>query len=116
MFMQAWGHYGTAWPVIHQQLGVRPDARAAAPRGRPGVPAGQTRIAGRAIRIGDAARSRCRPSAGRRYTTAVTLRGATCAGYARSHAPARASKPGEVALDGRRVGRGATARPTAGSR
>ena len=24
MFMQAWGHYGTAWPVIHQQLGVRP--------------------------------------------------------------------------------------------
>jgi len=25
MFMQAWGHYGTAWPVVHQQLGVRPD-------------------------------------------------------------------------------------------
>ena len=25
MFMQAWGNYGTAWPVIHQQLGVRPD-------------------------------------------------------------------------------------------
>ena len=24
MFMQAWGHYGTAWPVIAQQLGVRP--------------------------------------------------------------------------------------------
>ena len=22
MVMQAWGHYGTAWPVIHQQLGV----------------------------------------------------------------------------------------------
>ena len=25
MFMQAWGHYGTVWPVVHQQLGVRPD-------------------------------------------------------------------------------------------
>ena len=25
MFVQAWGHYGTAWPVVHQQLGVRPD-------------------------------------------------------------------------------------------
>ena len=25
MFMQAWGNYGTAWPVVHQQLGVRPD-------------------------------------------------------------------------------------------
>ena len=25
MFIQAWGHYGSAWPVVHQQLGVRPD-------------------------------------------------------------------------------------------
>ena len=25
MFVQAWGHYGTVWPVVHQQLGVRPD-------------------------------------------------------------------------------------------
>ena len=24
MFMQAWGNYGTAWSVVHQQLGVRP--------------------------------------------------------------------------------------------
>ena len=25
MFMQAWGKYGTAWAVVHQQLGIRPD-------------------------------------------------------------------------------------------
>ena len=25
MVMQAWGFYGTAWPVVHQQLGVSPD-------------------------------------------------------------------------------------------
>jgi len=25
MVMQAWGNYGTVWPVVHQQLGVRPD-------------------------------------------------------------------------------------------
>ncbi len=25
MFIQAWGHYGSAWPVVHQHLGVRPD-------------------------------------------------------------------------------------------
>ena len=25
MFMQAWGNYGTAWPVVHQWLGVQPD-------------------------------------------------------------------------------------------
>ncbi len=35
MFMQAWGHYGTAWPVVHQQLGVRPDLGRARARGRP---------------------------------------------------------------------------------
>jgi hypothetical protein len=25
MVMQAWGNYGTMWPVVHQQLGVNPD-------------------------------------------------------------------------------------------
>ena len=25
MVLQAWGTYGTLWPVVHQQLGVRPD-------------------------------------------------------------------------------------------
>ena len=25
MVLQAWGAYGTVWPVVHQQLGVRPD-------------------------------------------------------------------------------------------
>ena len=41
MFMQAWGNYGTVWPVVHQMLGVRPTwaaARAHRP-GRPGGPA-----------------------------------------------------------------------------
>ena len=35
MFMQAWGHYGTAWAVVHQQLGVRPAPRPRPARGRP---------------------------------------------------------------------------------
>ena len=52
MFMQAWGNYGTAWPVVHQQLGVRPDIG----RGRlevvPQVPGGQSRVAGSSIRLG----------------------------------------------------------------
>ena len=46
MFMQAWGHYGTAWPVIHQQLGVRPELGARRLDVVPNVPEGQTRIAG----------------------------------------------------------------------
>ena len=28
MVMQAWNQYGTMWPVIHQQLGVRPTSAA----------------------------------------------------------------------------------------
>ena len=35
MFVQAWGHYGTAWPVVRQQLGVRPDMGRAPARGDP---------------------------------------------------------------------------------
>ena len=38
MFMQAWGHYGTAWPVVHQQLGVRPDLGRAPAGGRAAGP------------------------------------------------------------------------------
>src|SRR6185437_2736029 len=52
MFMQAWGNYGTAWPVVHQWLGVRPDLA----RGRlefvPQVPQGQTTVSGKAIQLG----------------------------------------------------------------
>jgi hypothetical protein len=53
MFMQAWGHYGTAWPVIHQQLGVRPRLGEGRLDVVPDVPDGQTRIAGENIRLGD---------------------------------------------------------------
>ena len=53
MFMQAWGNYGTAWPVVHQQLGVRPDLG----RGRvavvPQVPRGPAERQGANIRLGD---------------------------------------------------------------
>ena len=57
MVLQAWGAYGTAWPVVHQQLGVRPDLG----RGRlevvPQLPAGPARgSAGGSIRMGDGAR------------------------------------------------------------
>ena len=53
MFMQAWGQYGIAWPVIHQQLGVRP-----ALGDRPARVVPQCRRASRAsagddIRLGD---------------------------------------------------------------
>ena len=55
MVLQAWGAYGTLWPVVAQQLGVSPDLA----RGRlsviPQIPDGQQRIAGRNIRLEDGA-------------------------------------------------------------
>ncbi|MBE1462002.1 hypothetical protein [Kibdelosporangium phytohabitans] len=52
MNLQAWGTYGTLWPVVHQQLGVAPDLG----NGRLVVvsqlPDGQDSIAGRDIRVG----------------------------------------------------------------
>src|SRR6185295_3192142 len=52
MFMQAWGNYGTAWPVVHQQLGVRPDVGRGFLAVVPQVPGGQSRVAGSNIRLG----------------------------------------------------------------
>ena len=54
MVLQAWGAYGTAWPVVHQQLGVRPDLGRGASRScrscRPtsaASPVGDIRLGGR---------------------------------------------------------------------
>ena len=55
MFMQAWGQYGIAWPVIHQQLGVRPSIGTGKLEIVPQIPEGQTRVGGKDIRLGDGA-------------------------------------------------------------
>ncbi len=71
MVMQAWNQYGTMWPVVHQQLGVRPDLG----RGRltvvPQLPSAAP-IAGSDIQLGDGRLDLVRASrSGRRYTTQV---------------------------------------------
>ncbi|HEY1277488.1 MAG TPA: hypothetical protein VGF25_21455 [Thermoleophilaceae bacterium] len=55
MVLQAWGNYGTLWPVVHQQLGVRPDMGRGALEVTPQVPPDQPRVAGQNIRLGDGA-------------------------------------------------------------
>ena len=55
MVMQASGNYGTAWPVIHQQLGVRPYLNDGEVQVVPQVPPGQPSVAGTNIRLGDGA-------------------------------------------------------------
>jgi len=99
--LQSWGAYGTAWPVVHQQLGVRPDLG----RGRLEVvpqPPGADPIAGTNIRLGSGGSVDVRAEhTGTTFTTTVT-----------AHLPVRlrigatlpaGARVGEVRLDGRRV-------------
>ena len=53
MVLQAWGTYGTLWPVVHQQLGISPDLGRDQLTVVPQIPDGQSRNAGRNIRLGD---------------------------------------------------------------
>jgi hypothetical protein len=77
MVLQAWGAYGTLWPVIAQQLGVAPDLGRNRLRVVPQLPQGQHRIAGRNIRVGSGSLSvRAERSGGQLRTNAdVDLRG-----------------------------------------
>ena len=72
MFMQAWGHYGTAWPVIHQQLGVRPSLGTGVLEIVPQVPTGQSRVEASDIRLGEGEADVRAEHKGSRYTTTVT--------------------------------------------
>ena len=103
MFMQAWGNYGTAWPVIHQQLGVGPrsgdDRLAVVPQ----VPDGQPRVEGEDIRLGGGSIDVVASRTGKAYLTRVNA-GDTPARWLTLGAVLPAgSKPGDVRLDGRRV-------------
>ena len=71
MFMQAWGNYGTAWPVVHQQLGVPPDLGRDAVAVVPQVPDGQPRVEGSDIRLGRGSIDVLASRAGKQYTTRV---------------------------------------------
>ncbi|MDQ4085876.1 MAG: glycogen debranching protein, partial [Actinomycetota bacterium] len=53
MVLQAWGAYGTLWPVVAQQLGVSPDLGRDHVSVVSQVPAGQHEVSGRNIRLGD---------------------------------------------------------------
>jgi hypothetical protein len=71
MFMQAWGNYGTAWSVIHQQLGVRPFLNLGTLQVVPQVPPNQPSVAGSNIRLGSGSVDVSASRAGSVYTTRV---------------------------------------------
>ena len=101
MVLQAWGAYGTAWPVVHQQLGVRPDLGRAGSRSCrrcPRRPIAGSRHPPRATGSVDVAARR----SGGRYVTAVRAR----VGLRRlliGHTLPRGSAVGGVRLDGERA-------------
>jgi len=104
MFMQAWGNYGTAWPVVHQWLGVRPDLGVGTAAFVPQVPAGQTTVAGRDIQLGRGEADVRATRTGSTYVTQVSLDGACGVRWLTVGATLpHGAHPSAVYLDGHRV-------------
>jgi hypothetical protein len=73
MVLQAWGAYGTIWPVVHQWLGVRPDLGRRALEVVPQVPTdSQESISAKNIRLGNGSVAVSADATGNTYTTTVT--------------------------------------------
>jgi hypothetical protein len=103
MFMQAWGHYGTAWAVVHQQLGVRPHLGRDRLEVVPQVPDGQPRVEGANIRLGRGSADVLAARDGRRYKTTTDTRGVRLRRFHIGHTLPRGSVVASVRLDGRRT-------------
>jgi hypothetical protein len=100
MFVQAWGHYGTAWPVVAQQLGVRPDMGRRELEVTPQVPRGQSRIEGSNIRLGRGSIDLEASARGSRYRTEVDV-DVSLSELKLGHTVPRGSRVLRVKLDGR---------------
>jgi len=72
MVLQAWGAYGTIWPVVHQQLGVRPDMGRDRLTVVPQVPPGSPGLSAENIRLGDGSVDVSADHDGKTYTTSVS--------------------------------------------
>jgi hypothetical protein len=104
MFMQAWNNYGTAWAVVHQWLGVRPDLGHRAIEFVPQVPQGQTTVRGQDIRLGGGSADVLATHQGGRFTTEIDVSGGVGASAVTiGHTLARGQRPATVVLDGRTV-------------
>ena len=102
MFVQAWGHYGTVWPVVHQQLGVRPDMGRDRVEVVPQLPSSSP-IAGKNIRLGKGSLDVAAARSGDRYITKVDGHKLGLRRLRIGHTLPRGSQVGSVKLDGRRV-------------
>ena len=103
MVLQAWGHYGTIWPVVHQQLGVRPDMGRRQLEVTPQLPPGQRRLEGKAIRVGSGVVDVAGSAHGDRYRTVARARGADLRRITLGHTLPPGALIRRVRLDGERV-------------
>jgi hypothetical protein len=104
MVMQAWGNYGTVWPVVHQQLGVAPFLNYGALEVVPQVPPGQPSVAGSNIRLGDGSVDVFASHAGTRYTTTVRVHGLRLRSLEVGHTLPAGTTPASVLVDGHPTG------------
>jgi hypothetical protein len=102
MVLQAWGTYGTLWPVVHQQLGVRPDLGRRRLEVTPQVPQGQSRVAGANIRLAQGAADVSASRTRKTYRTAVRVR-VPLARFVIGHTLPRGARVKSVRLDHRRA-------------
>ena len=100
MFMQAWGHYGTAWSVVHQGLGVRPDLGRDRLEIMPLVPGDQP-LQGSNIRLGDGSVDVQASHTGDRYVTTAAQHGAGISTLLLGHTLPAGAEVARVTLDGR---------------
>jgi hypothetical protein len=101
MVMQAWGNYGTVWPVIHQQLGIRPFLNRSELVVVPQVPAGQPSVSGSNVRLGNGSVGVFASHAGATYTTKVDATRTPVGDLRIGHTLPRGARPVRVLLDGR---------------
>jgi hypothetical protein len=103
MFMQAWGNYGTIWPVVHQQLGVEPFLGQGELDVVPQVPPDQPSVAGSNIRLGAGSLDVSASQSGSTYTTRIDASSVPVRRVRIGYALPRGSTPVAVTLDGRPV-------------
>jgi hypothetical protein len=98
MVLQAWGAYGAIWPVVHQQLGIRPDMGRDELAVVPQVPPGSPGISGQNIRLGDGSVAVSADHDGSTYTTRVST--GLYVDLTIGHTIPRGAKVGSVTLNG----------------
>lgn len=101
MVHQAWGAYGTLWPVVHQQLGVRPDLGNGRLEVTPQLPPDSSPMSGSNILMGDGSIDVFASAEKSVYETTVTSR--VSADLILGHTLPSGEEPSAVILDGEPV-------------